>query len=214
MHWEVNNPSPPLAVNNANKTTLIMAHFAEVVTDINNTSTHETITLGGDGFWSTEAVYSELKGVTRVVSGYSGGPEHTANYEAVCSKQSGHAEVILVDFDPSVITTRQILEVFFATHDPTTPNQQGNDKGPQYRSAVFYTTDEQKATAEDLMANTVPDLYGAPAVTELLPHETFYAAEDSHQDYYNKVGARNGYCSFVITPKVGKFRKQFATLRK
>lgn len=191
-----------------------MPHFAEVVTAVNNTTTHETIILGGGCFWCTEAVFVELKGVKRVVSGYSGGPEETANYDAVCGKQSGHVEVILVDFDPSVITSRQILEVFFATHNPTTPDRQGNDKGPQYRSAVFYTTEEQQALAEDIMKNTVPELYGAPAVTELIPHETFYAAEDYHQDYYKKVGSRNSYCSFVISPKVGKFRKQFAGLRK
>lgn len=191
-----------------------MAHFAEVVTTIENTPTHETIILGGGCFWCTEAVYVELKGVKRVVSGYSGGPESTANYDAVCSRTSGHVEVILIDFDPSVITTRQVLEVFFATHDPTTPDQQGNDKGPQYASAVFYTSSQQKEIAEDLMASTVPDLYGAPAVTHLKPLEVFYAAEEYHQDYYNKVGSRNSYCSFVITPKVGKFRKQFAGLRK
>ncbi|MEL7161063.1 MAG: peptide-methionine (S)-S-oxide reductase MsrA [Bacteroidota bacterium] len=191
-----------------------MAHFAEVITDINNTTTHETIVLGGGCFWCTEAVYVELQGVKRVVSGYAGGTEATANYEAVCSKATDHVEVILVEFDPSVITTRQILEVFFATHDPTTPNRQGNDKGPQYRSAVFYTTDEQRQITEDLMAGVVPELYGAPAVTEVVPFAPFYAAEDYHQDYYNKVGARNSYCSFVITPKVGKFRKQFNHLRK
>lgn len=191
-----------------------MSHFAEVVTDVNNTATHETIILGGGCFWCTEAVYVELKGVKRVVSGYEGGTVETANYDAVCSKQTAHVEVILVDFDPTVITARQIIEVFFATHDPTTPNRQGNDKGPQYRSAVFYTTEEQKAITEDVMANTVPGLYGAPAVTEVAAHTTFYAAEDYHQDYYNKVGARNSYCSFVITPKVGKFRKQFSALRK
>lgn len=191
-----------------------MPHFAEVVTNVNNTATHETILLGGGCFWCTEAVFVELKGVKRVVSGYSGGPEETANYDAVCGKQSGHVEVILVDFDPSVITTQQILEVFFSTHNPTTPDRQGNDKGPQYRSAVFYTTEAQKAIAGNIMADVVPDLYGAPAVTELLPHETFYAAEDYHQDYYKKVGARNSYCSFVISPKVGKFRKQFSALRK
>ncbi|WP_020568022.1 peptide-methionine (S)-S-oxide reductase MsrA [Neolewinella persica] len=191
-----------------------MSHFAEVVTDIKNTATHETIILGGGCFWCTEAVFVELKGVKRVVSGYSGGPAETANYDAVCAKTSGHVEVILVDFDPTIITTRQILEVFFATHDPTTLNRQGNDKGPQYASAVFYTTEEQKAITEDLTANIVPELYGAPAVTHLYPHEVFYAAEDYHQDYYNKVGSRNSYCSFVISPKVGKFRKQFSHLRK
>ncbi|MEM6771208.1 MAG: peptide-methionine (S)-S-oxide reductase MsrA [Bacteroidota bacterium] len=191
-----------------------MAHFAEVVTEVNNTPTHETIILGGGCFWCTEAVYVELKGVKRVVSGYAGGTEETANYEAVCTKATDHVEVILVDFDPSVISTQQIIEVFFATHDPTTPNRQGNDAGPQYRSAVFYTTEAQKQLAETVMANKVPDLYGAPAVTEVRPHTTFYAAEDYHQDYYNKVGSRNSYCSFVITPKVSKFRKQFSALRK
>ena len=191
-----------------------MQHFAEVVTEVNNTANHETIILGGGCFWCTEAVYVELKGVKRVVSGYEGGKVETANYEAVCSKQTAHVEVILVEFDPTVISTRQIIEVFFATHDPTTPNRQGNDKGPQYRSAVFYTTPEQKEITEDVMATTVPELYGAPAVTEVAPHTTFYAAEDYHQNYYNKVGARNSYCSFVITPKVGKFRKQFSSLRK
>ncbi|MFT5999972.1 MAG: peptide-methionine (S)-S-oxide reductase [Neolewinella sp.] len=191
-----------------------MPHFAEVITDVNNTTTNETVILGGGCFWCTEAVYVELKGVKRVVSGYSGGPEKTANYDAVCAKTSGHVEVVLVEFDPSVITTKQVLEVFFATHDPTTLDRQGNDKGPQYASAVFYTTEEQKAIAKGLMASTVPELYGAPAVTRLYPHETFYFAEDYHQDYYNKVGSRNSYCSFVITPKVGKFRKQFSHLRK
>lgn len=191
-----------------------MAHFAEVVADVNNTTTHETIILGGGCFWCTEAVYVELNGVKRVVSGYEGGTEETANYDAVCSKQTAHVEVILVDFDPTVITPRQIIEVFFATHDPTTPNRQGNDKGPQYRSAVFYTTEEQKQITEEVMANKVPELYGAPAVTGVAPHSIFYAAEDYHQDYYNKVGSRNSYCSFVISPKVGKFRKQFAHLRR
>ena len=190
-----------------------MAHFGEVVKEVNNTDTHETIVLGGGCFWCTEAVFVELKGVHRVVSGYEGGPEETANYEAVCTKRSGHVEVILVEFDPSVISTEEILKVFFSTHDPTTPNQQGNDRGPQYRSAVFYTTPEQKELAERIMANVVPELYGKPAVTEVAEHTTFYAAEDYHQDYYNKVGSRNSYCSFVITPKVGKFRKQFAHLR-
>ncbi|MBC6995069.1 peptide-methionine (S)-S-oxide reductase MsrA [Neolewinella lacunae] len=191
-----------------------MAHFAEVISTVENTPTHETIVLGGGCFWCVEAVFVELKGVHRAVSGYSGGSEATANYEAVCSKQTDHIEVVLVEFDPSVITARQILEVFFTTHDPTTPNRQGNDVGPQYRSAVFYTTTEQQELAKEVMATVVPDLYGAPAVTEVRPYETFYAAEAYHQDYYSKVGSRNSYCSFVITPKVSKFRKQFAELRK
>ncbi|MEM9528136.1 MAG: peptide-methionine (S)-S-oxide reductase MsrA [Bacteroidota bacterium] len=191
-----------------------MPHFAEVISEVNNTPTHETIVLGGGCFWCVEAVYVELKGVKRVVNGYAGGTEETANYEAVCSKTTDHVEVILVEFDPSIISTQQILEVFFSVHDPTTPNRQGNDAGPQYRSAVFYTTDAQREISEELMASIVPALYSAPAVTEVRPFEPFYAAEGYHQDYYNKVGSRNSYCTFVISPKVGKFRKQFAHLRK
>ena len=191
-----------------------MAHFGEVVTTVDNTPNHETIILGGGCFWCVEAVFVELKGIKRVVSGYEGGSEADANYEAVCTKRTEHVEVVLVEFDPNVISTREVLEVFFATHDPTTPNRQGNDKGPQYRSAVFYTTQEQHNLTHDIMKNQVPDLYGSSAVTEVRPHETFYAAEAYHQDYYNKVGDRNPYCSFVISPKVGKFRKKFSRLRK
>ena len=191
-----------------------MAHFAEIVTGVTNLPDHETIILGGGCFWCVEAVFVELKGIKRVVNGYEGGREATANYEAVCSKNTDHVEVVLVDFDPSVISTQEVLEVFFATHDPTTPNRQGNDRGPQYRSAVFYTSEDQRERARQIMRDTVPELYGAPAVTELHPHTTFYAAEDYHQDYYRKVGDRNSYCSFVITPKVSKFRKGFAHLRK
>lgn len=191
-----------------------MAHFAEVVEDVTNLPDHETIILGGGCFWCVEAVFVELKGIKRVVSGYEGGTEKDANYDAVCSKATDHVEVILVDFDPRVITAREVLEVFFATHDPTTPNRQGNDRGPQYRSAVFYTSEEQRDLAVEIMKDTVPELYGAPAVTEVAEHTTFYAAEAYHQDYYRKVGDRNSYCSFVISPKVGKFRKNFSHLRK
>lgn len=191
-----------------------MPHFAETVKNPQNTPTRETIVLGGGCFWCVEAVFVELNGIHRVVNGYTGGPESTANYEAVCTKTSGHVEVVLVEFNPQIITTRQVLEVFFATHDPTTPDRQGNDRGPQYRSAVYYTTEAQRKIAESIMSDTVPDLYGAAAVTDLQPLDVFYAAEDYHQDYYRKVGDRNSYCSFVITPKVGKFRKQFSHLRK
>ena len=189
-------------------------HFAEVITDVNNTARHETIVLGGGCFWCTEAVFQDVRGVLRVVSGYAGGTVQDANYEAVCSKATDHVEVVLVEFDPGQVSARQVLEIFFATHDPTTPNRQGNDRGPQYRSAVFYTSDEQRRLAAEIMADTVPDLYGQAAVTELLPLTTFYAAEDYHQNYYRKVGDRNSYCSFVISPKVGKFRKKFAPLLK
>lgn len=185
-------------------------HFAEVVTQVNNTARRETIVLGGGCFWCVEAVYRDIEGIERVVNGYAGGKVETANYEAVCSKGTDHVEVVLVDFDPTVTTTEEVLEIFFAAHDPTTPNRQGNDIGPQYRSAIFYTSNRQKEIAEHMMTELVPEIYGAPAVTELIPFSVFYAAEDYHQDYYNKVGDRNSYCSFVITPKVSKIRKKYA----
>ena len=190
------------------------AHFGEVVNQINNTSRHETIVLGGGCFWCVEAALIQIKGIERAVSGYAGGSVETANYEAVCSKKTDHVEVVLVDFDPQEISTREVLEIFFTAHDPTTPNRQGNDVGPQYRSAIFYTSDEQREIAEDLMKNLVPELYGKRAVTDLYPFEAFYAAEDYHQDYYNKVGDRNSYCTYVVAPKVGKVRKKYSNRLK
>ncbi|MCP9237753.1 peptide-methionine (S)-S-oxide reductase MsrA [Lewinella sp. JB7] len=184
--------------------------FGEVVTQVNNTPRKETIILGGGCFWCVEAVFLDIEGVESVVSGYAGGTAETANYEAVCTKRTDHVEVILLEFDPEVIDRKEILEIFFAAHDPTTPNRQGNDVGPQYRSAVFYTSDEQKDAAQELMDELVPDLYGKAAVTELIPFQSFYPAEAYHQDYYNKVGDRNSYCSFVITPKVSKIRKKYS----
>lgn len=186
------------------------ATFGEVISEVNNTSRKETIVLGGGCFWCVEAVFLDIRGVERVISGYAGGSAESANYEAVCSKATDHVEVILVEFDPQEIDRKEILEIFFAAHDPTTPNRQGNDRGPQYRSAIFYTDDRQKEAALELMEQTVPDLYGQAAVTELHPFQSFYPAEDYHQNYYNKVGDRNSYCSFVITPKVGKIRKKYA----
>lgn len=184
--------------------------FGKALVQVNNTPRKETMILGGGCFWCVEAVFLDIKGVERVVSGYAGGSAETANYEAVCTKKTDHVEVILVEFDPTVIGREEILEIFFAAHDPTTPNRQGNDVGPQYRSAIFYTNEEQRAAAKKLMKNLVPDLYGRAAVTELIPFESFYAAEDYHQNYYNKVGDRNSYCSFVITPKVSKIRKKYS----
>ncbi len=184
--------------------------FGEAFADINNTPRKETIILGGGCFWCVEAVFLDIQGVERVISGYAGGSAETANYDAVCSKRTDHVEVVLVEFDPEEIDRREILEIFFAAHDPTTPNRQGNDVGPQYRSAVFYTSEEQREASQTVMDELVPELYGKPAVTELRPFETFYAAEDYHQDYYNKVGDRNSYCSFVITPKVSKIRKKYS----
>ena len=169
----------------------------------------ETATLGGGCFWCLEAVYDDLKGVTDVVSGYSGGNVPHPTYEQVCGKRTGHAEVVQVTFDPDVITLRDVLKVFFAIHDPTTKDRQGNDVGPQYRSAIFYHGPEQKAAAEEVIAElTREGLWPRPIVTEVTPFEAFYPAEDYHQDYF----ARNpyqGYCQAIIAPKVAKFRKMF-----
>ena len=169
----------------------------------------EIATLGGGCFWCVEAVFQEVKGVQKVVSGYSGGTKETANYEAVCSKKTNHAEVIQVHFNPSVISFAEILEIFWTTHDPTTPNRQGNDVGPQYRSVVFYDSEEQKTITEKSIAEVATKIWDNPIVTEVSPLEAFYEAEVYHQDYYQKVGNRNPYCTFIITPKVTKFRKQF-----
>jgi peptide-methionine (S)-S-oxide reductase len=169
----------------------------------------EVATLGGGCFWCLEAVYDQLRGVTDVVSGYSGGQVPHPSYEQVCGGRTGHAEVVQVAFDPEVVTYRQILEVFFTIHDPTTLNRQGPDVGPQYRSVIFYHSPEQKSTAEQVMADlTGRKLWDRNIVTELAPLEEFYPAEPYHQEYF----ARNpsqGYCQFVVAPKVAKFRKQY-----
>ncbi len=170
----------------------------------------ESITLGGGCFWCVEAVYSEMNGVESAVSGYMGGHVENPTYAQVCSKNSGHIEVVQVTFDPAVAPLADILRVFFVTHDPTTKDRQGNDVGPQYRSAIFYADETQKQVAEQVMAEiSAEKIYDQPIVTELYPIATFYKAEDNHQDYF----ANNGYqpyCMFVIAPKVAKFRKKFA----
>jgi peptide-methionine (S)-S-oxide reductase len=168
----------------------------------------EVATLGGGCFWCLEAVYDQLRGVTDVVSGYSGGHVPAPSYEQVCRGSTGHAEVVQVTFDPSIVTFRQILEVFFAIHDPTTLNRQGADVGPQYRSAIYYHSTEQKLMAEQVIADlTAKKLWDRKIVTEVAPFEEFFPAEAYHQEYF----ARNpgqGYCQFVIAPKVAKFRKE------
>lgn len=170
----------------------------------------ETATLGGGCFWCVEAIYQDVKGVESVVSGYSGGTAETADYETVCSGRTEHAEVVQLTFDPKVISFGEILEIFWATHDPTTKNRQGNDVGPQYRSVIFYHSGEQKAIAERSRAEVAPQLWGKKKiVTEISPFTGFWEAESYHQDYYKNVGMRNPYCTFVITPKVQKFRKEF-----
>jgi peptide-methionine (S)-S-oxide reductase len=168
----------------------------------------EVAILGGGCFWCLEAVYLEVRGVTKVESGYMGGPAPDPTYEQVCAGTTGHAEVVRVEFDPAVIAYRDILEVFFTIHDPTTLNRQGNDIGTQYRSVIFTTSPEQESVARKVMAE-MANVWDAPIVTELKPAETWYVAEDYHQDYFNQHPLQ-GYCAFVVAPKVAKFRKTFA----
>ncbi len=169
----------------------------------------EKATLGGGCFWCTEAVYLELKGVVEVKPGYSGGHVKNPTYRQVCDGTTGHAEVVQITFDPEIISYSQILEVFFITHDPTSLNRQGNDVGPQYRSVVFYHNEAQKETAEKVIdAFEQENVYDKPIVTEVTQFDEFYIAEDYHINYF----ARNktqGYCQFVIAPKMEKFRKVF-----
>lgn len=166
-------------------------------------------TFGGGCFWCTEAVFEEMRGVTKVVSGYSGGRVPNPSYEAVCAGITGHAEVVQVEYDPTVTTYTELLEVFFKTHDPTTLNRQGNDVGTQYRSVVFYHDEEQKQQVEQIKkALDESGAYDAAIVTEIAKLEKFYPAEDYHQDYYAK-NPSQGYCAYVVAPKVEKFRKVF-----
>lgn len=169
----------------------------------------ETITLGNGCFWCTEAVFQQVKGVSKVTSGYSGGHVENPTYEQVCGKQTGHAEVLQIEFDPSEITVDELLEIFWQTHDPTTLNKQGNDEGPQYRSVIFYHNENQKARAEYFKKQLDDSkAFPNPIVTAIEPFKNFYAAENYHQDYYNRNG-NQPYCYFVIRPKLEKFEKAF-----
>jgi len=174
----------------------------------------EIATLAGGCFWCLEAVYDQTKGVSSVESGYMGGQNADPTYEQVCSGRTGHAEVVQITFDPTVISFRELLEMFFVIHDPTTLNRQGNDVGTQYRSAIFPHSPGQKQAAEAVIAAlTKEKVYDNPIVTEVVPATTFYVAEAYHQEYF----ARNpsqGYCTHVVGPKVAKFRKQFAAKLK
>jgi peptide-methionine (S)-S-oxide reductase len=175
-------------------------------------SATEVAILGGGCFWCTEAVYLEVRGVTRVESGYMGGATANPTYEQVCAGTTGHAEVVRLEFDPNVISYRDILEIFFTIHDPTTLNRQGNDVGTQYRSVIFTTSPEQEATARKVMAE-MAGVWDAPIVTQIGPQETWYKAEDYHQNYFAQHPLQ-GYCAFVVAPKVAKFRKTFAERMK
>jgi peptide-methionine (S)-S-oxide reductase len=173
-------------------------------------SSTETATLGGGCFWCLEAVFQQLQGVSDVKSGYAGGTTRHPTYEQVCSGTTGHAEVVHVTFDPAVISYRELLEVFFAIHDPTTLNRQGADVGTQYRSAIFAHSDEQAETARKLVAElSKSGDWGVPFVTEIVPLADFYPAEGYHDDYY-RLNPNQPYCRIVIGPKLAKFRQRFA----
>src|SRR5213594_3198995 len=174
----------------------------------------ETATLAGGCFWCLEAVYDRMKGVESVESGYIGGKHPNPSYEAVCTGRTGHAEAVQITFDPNVVSYRELLEVFFVIHDPTTLNRQGHDVGTQYRSAVFYRTPAQKAAVERVIKDIgASRLWRDPVVTELAPLTEFYRGEEYHQDYFAK-NPWAGYCRGVVAPKVAKFRKQFAAKLK
>lgn len=176
-------------------------------------ATAERCTFGGGCFWCLEAAFEDLKGVSSVTSGYAGGHVEAPTYEQVCGGQTGHAEVVQIEFDPKVISYSTLMKIFYTIHDPTTPNQQGADKGPQYRSIVLYDNDHQKKEAEAAKQTYQKD-YKNPIVTEIVPLRKFYAAETYHQGYFKKTGDKNPYCSVVIAPKVQKMRHTFGDLMR
>lgn len=172
----------------------------------------EVVTLAGGCFWCVEAVYDEVEGVRSVESGYMGGTVPNPTYKQICTGTTGHAEVAQIHFDPAVLSLRELLEIFFAVHDPTTLNRQGNDVGTQYRSAIFYHSEEQKDTAEQVIAELRPE-FKNPIVTQVLPATQFYVAEDYHQEYFAN-NPYQPYCQMVVGPKVQKFRSKFGGKRK
>ncbi len=174
-----------------------------------NANGREVATLAGGCFWCLEAVYEQLIGVESIVSGYTGGQIVNPSYEQVCSGRTGHAEAVQVTFDPQAISYKDVLGVFFAIHDPTTLNRQGADVGPQYRSAIYFHDEEQKAAAEEMIAELeASKTWGRPIVTEVTALPEYYPAEDYHQEYYRR-NAGQPYCQIVISPKVAKFRKEY-----
>ena len=174
----------------------------------------ETATFGGGCFWCTEAVFDEVIGVTDVVSGYTGGRLDNPTYDDICTGSTGHAEVIRVTFDPAVISYAEVLEIFFATHDPTTLNKQGADRGTQYRSAIFVHSQAQRLLAEKMIAQlNAEKIWGSPIVTEVTDAPIFYPAEDYHQEFFKR-NPNQGYCMAVVSPKLSKFRQQFLSKLK
>ncbi|TCV87420.1 peptide-methionine (S)-S-oxide reductase MsrA [Sulfurirhabdus autotrophica] len=176
----------------------------------NTTANSEIATLGGGCFWCLEAVFDKLNGVTSVESGYTGGQTTNPTYADICTGTTGHAEVVRINFNPSVISFREILDVFFTIHDPTTLNRQGNDRGTQYRSVIYYHSTEQKETAEKVVAElNQANEWGSPLVTEVMPEVTYYPAEDYHQEYFEH-HPNQPYCMAVVAPKVAKANEKFA----
>ncbi len=175
----------------------------------NSTQTLQTATIGGGCFWCLEAFFNELEGIDRVVSGYAGGHVANPSYEAVCGKQTGHAEVVQITFDPAVISYHELLKIFFTIHDPTMLNRQGNDVGPQYRSIIMYHDEDQRGIAEEVIHGIdALGVWGRPIVTELVPFSNWYEAEAYHQNYFAQ-NPDQGYCRVVIAPKVAKFRQYY-----
>jgi peptide-methionine (S)-S-oxide reductase len=171
---------------------------------------YETATLGGGCFWCLEAIYTDLKGVEKVVSGYSGGSKGNPSYQEVSRGGSGHAEVVQISFDPDIISYEDLVKIFFTIHDPTTLNRQGADVGPQYRSVIFYHSESQHGTAEKIVGEVgAENIWADPIVTQIEPFSEFFIAEQYHQEYFKR-NPNQGYCQVVIAPKVVKFRKTFA----
>lgn len=174
----------------------------------------EVIVLGGGCFWCTEAIFKMMRGVISVLPGYAGGVTENPTYKEICSGDTGHAEVVQIEYDPAFVTSRDILTVFFGSHDPTTLNRQGADVGTQYRSVIFYTTDNQKNIALQMIGEiNNSSKHGDPVITEVLPLQKFYVAESYHQDYF-AMNKEATYCQLVINPKLEKIQKQFANLLK
>ncbi len=174
----------------------------------------ETATLAGGCFWCLEAVYEQVRGVERVVSGYTGGTVESPSYQLVCAGTTGHAEAVRLAFDPNIVSFRQLTNIFFTIHDPTTLNRQGHDVGSQYRSAIFYESGEQRAVAEDVIARLAEQrLWPNPIVTEVTPFTAFYEAEEIHQQYFRR-NSSQPYCQFIIAPKVAKLRKEHLSALK
>lgn len=174
----------------------------------------EVAVFGGGCFWCVEAVFQRVKGVEDVVSGYAGGHAGEVSYEQMHKEDTGHAEVVQITFSPEAVSYEQLLEIFWTVHDPTTPNRQGNDVGPEYRSIILTTSDEQYDQAKKSKEEVATQLWSNPIVTEIKPLDEFYTAEEYHQDYYNQNRDRNPYCQVIIDPKLAKFKQKFAHLMK